>query len=112
MRARFWIYWNGGPCRLTLRQGESVQLFRSERTDEGFSSREENYRLDGDRVECFRYDYGRDCDGQVSTESHESARVDRLNDVWNDYAQVFYPAWETERRRHGGAHAESMGDLA
>lgn len=109
MRARFWIYWNGGAVRLTLRQGEMVQLFRSERTDEGFSSREENYRLDGDTVECFRYDYGRDCDGQGSTESHESVRVDRLADVWNEHAQVFYPAWTEVKRLRRDAYAEAAG---
>lgn len=109
MSARFWVRWNGGTVRLTLRPGEAVQLFRSERTDEGFSSTEENYRLDGDTVECFRYDYGRDCDGQVSTESHESVRVDRLAEVWNEHAGVHYPAWAEVRRRHRDAYAESMG---
>lgn len=110
MTARFWIYWNGGLVKVSLRPGESFDLYRSEPTDEGYSAEFERYEFSGDSVTREIETAGRDCDGSHSTHMAQSARADKLSSVWNKYVAVRYPAWETDRpTRVHDQFAEAMG---
>ena len=109
MRARFWIYWNGGIVRIALRRGETVSLFAAHKHEEGFSSTEETYRLSGDSVSREIYTNSRDCDGPHSEHVREVCRLDRLAEVYNEYVRISYPAWETKRARQRDDYAERMG---
>lgn len=95
--ARFWFYWNGGVVRLTLREGETVALGRSEPTDEGYSFEEVELTHEGDRVSRRESRGGRDCDGNHATDYHEAAPLDRLEAVFNEHVGISYPKWEDVR---------------
>ncbi len=80
---RLWVYWNGGWVRLTVRRDCPVSLYRSESTDEGWSSEAEDYTLDTDDdgrdtvTNEGRHD-GRDCDGRSSSGGTSVCYADRL----------------------------------
>ena len=111
--ARFWIYWNGGLVRLTLRPGQSLSYWHGEPTDEGYSARGETVRHEGTHVYREWTREGRDCDGRHRESGDEMAPLDKLAARFvGDYAPVddlaakviagplagvLYPAWEEAR---------------
>lgn len=67
---RIWHWWNGAFTRLTLRPGKTVNLYERQRTDEGWSSREESITLNVDgTVTMDTVSDGSDCDGRLTDES-------------------------------------------
>lgn len=63
--ARFWIDWNGSPVRLTMRDGDRIDLHRRWPTDEGYSEEAAAYTHDGNSIGCDYFHAGRDCDGYL-----------------------------------------------
>jgi hypothetical protein len=69
MKARFWIYRNGGFVRLKLKLGQFVNFYRKTYDDEGWSQTYESYYFDP-RTQCVWshvFSDGRDCDGYICT---------------------------------------------
>ena len=62
----FWDWVDGRVQGIALTPEEDATFYSGGPTDEGYSHRWTEYRLDGDRVLCrSRYD-ARDCDGRVT----------------------------------------------
>lgn len=121
--ARFWYFWNGGFVKLTLREGQTVEIGRSEPTDEGYSYATDEFSHEGDRVLLRWETGGRDCDGQTSSRGRSAAAIDKLavkaheptvyegdlRDGTVSSAGLMTPDWrEAGRTRCRDAFAESM----
>jgi hypothetical protein len=121
--ARFWYYWNGGFIKLTLREGQTVDLGRSEPTDEGYHYEHDELSHEGDRVLLRWETGGRDCDGVTSQEGKSAAPLDRLAVKSHDFgtgtgelrsgaqnAQLMLPEWkEVGHVRVYDQFAQAMG---
>lgn len=108
--ARFWIYWNGGFVKLTLRPEQSVEMAHSEPNDEGgYSAKYESYRHDGDGVYNEWERSGRDCDGSHSEGGASFASLDKLAVVGHEEEKLLTPEWEKARNtRCYDQYAEAM----
>ncbi len=109
--ARFWVYINGGPVRLTLKPGQSLEWDRWSRTDEGWSYEYECWLFSGDKVYRVSDDDGEDCDGRLS---HSYKTVVDLKDLASGspdgtVAGVFYPLWSRVKASQRDYSAEAMG---
>ncbi|MHA1574408.1 MAG: hypothetical protein ACTSX8_10485 [Alphaproteobacteria bacterium] len=65
--ARFWVSHGDDYVRLSLRDGESVDMFEGGPTDEGSSAKWTTYTRDGDTIACDSQQSSRDCDGAHSS---------------------------------------------
>jgi hypothetical protein len=105
--ARFWVFWNYGPVKLTLEPGQSLTAHRWERTDEGWSSETEIYRHEGDRVRCKAKNDGRDCDGRLTSLWEGEAMLDGNRpplchfNSFQDEKGRYFEEW-TAYRHNGG----------
>ena len=63
MTKRIWVYWNETYTKITLRQGESVDLTHAGQTDEGYYRNVETYCWEGRKLEAIFTVSWRDCDG-------------------------------------------------
>ena len=63
--ARFWIWWNDGWVKITLRDGQSVRYGRFGYHDEGWESEEEQIKREGDWLHRVTHTDGTDCDGRL-----------------------------------------------
>ncbi len=111
MNARFWVYINGGPVRLTLEPGQSLGWGRWSRNEEGWSSEYECWRFDGAGVYRVSEDDGVDCDGRLS---HSYETMFELKDLAagspdGAEAGVFYPLWSRVKASQRDYSAEAMG---
>lgn len=79
--ARFWVYVNGGPVKLTLRPGESRHWWLSYATDEGYHSEGETWTHCGDCVTREWHNGGRDCDGRLDYSGEDECVLFCLHDV-------------------------------
>lgn len=114
INARFWLWWRGGWVKLTLRRGDSVTAFYSERTDEGWHSEAETYRFDGAFVTCRTETDGRDCDGRLSTHRTERCHVldlrARMNEPeYRPPGGGGLPEWRTVKAGRRDYSAEAAG---
>ena len=67
--ARFWIYCNGGPVKLTLKPGQTLEHCEGGRTEEGYDWTSTTWTHAGDEP-CVYREWHReaiDCDGRLST---------------------------------------------
>lgn len=94
MNAKLWIWWNDDAVKLTLSKDQSIELVRYERTDEGYSKREEKYTFDGEYVLLEGLDSGRDCDGYIERNYELKAHIDSLQDINHFVDGIKYPHWE------------------
>lgn len=105
MNARFWVWWNDGWVKLTLRPGQVVHLHESHPTDEGYSYTEEVYEHDGDEVIVTYEQGGSDCDGPLTHHCVCSARLSELQST----AEPECPPWRRVRAWQHDAYAEAAG---
>ena len=107
----FWTFFGGRWQGIRLADGETVDLFYSEDTDEGWSSVGEEYAYDRANgvVECSIYTDGRDCDGRMATEWHGYALVDELTFMPADDHGPARPKWNQLRRGQRDYSAEAAG---
>lgn len=109
INARFWVWENGGPVKLTLRPGESLSHCVSGPTDEGHCLEWFTVEHCGDYVS---QDYGRDerdCDGRTSSEGSSVCPLDHLAvAVVGDDCPRF-PAWAHVATNQRDYAAEAAG---
>ena len=81
--ARFWVWWNDGWVKLTLRPGQTLSHGYSGPTDEGWSSEHHNYEYDAETlcVTSHCTSDGSDCDGRLTRYYDCECRVDDLHAV-------------------------------
>ena len=100
---RIWIYWNCWT-RITITEGETFKLSRSERTDEGFSYEDNVFCLAADGNITLDMAYGgRDCDGVIDHFSSLSWRPEFGVD------DDGFPVWQEEDAWQRDHSAEAMG---
>jgi hypothetical protein len=93
---RFWFCWNQTWTLLTVpeeynvsRETEtSIQLRRSEQTDEGWESEHISIYRIGDWVYLDSYNSARDCDGRFDYDSHQRCHIKKLQtNVWESFSK-------------------------
>ena len=95
--ARFWVYLNCGPVKLTLRPGECIHWNTGGPHEEGWSREARRWTHDGDHVTEEMAEEGCDCDGRYSRHGTYHARLNdlRVNEPYDvDDPKVRYPDWE------------------
>lgn len=115
--ARFWVYINGGPVKLTLRPGQVLRHYVGWTHDEGWSSEMHEWEHDGDAVVRRWEMAGSDCDGPLTTYGEDSCDL-----VWlrarephsephehANYIGVMWPEWQRGRREQRDVFAEAAG---
>jgi hypothetical protein len=121
---RIWVKHNGGPVRLSLKVGQSVDLHSGGPTDEGYHRATHVYYIDAEKgVLMGEHTWdSRDCDGRMSGGRDNWARLDELA-VREPYAgelsalerqeaearRVRYPEWQPLDRFQRDYQAEAAG---
>lgn len=120
--ARFWVYINGGPVKLTLKPGQRLEWSEAHTTDEGWSSESHTWEYEDNFViEHIEHD-GCDCDGRLTRVSSWLCNVELLTSgqqpFWTDelsaserelWDEVVYPLWERVSSSQRDYAAEAMG---
>ena len=121
--ARFWVFWNGGPVKITLKPGQSLSVSQGRTHEEGWSSESETWEHEGDGVRSSWENDGRDCDGRLTQRGSAFCPLDKLDDVvpyWlsaedataadrETWADVLYPDWQDAERSQYDEYAELAG---
>lgn len=116
-RARFWIYHNGGPVRITIKAGSPFETCEGGPTDEGYSYFRTTYTLetdaDGQPAVIREWeDDGRDCDGRLTRYGTDYALLSELkagNESEGFDFVLNYPLWHKISSRQRDEYAEMMG---
>lgn len=106
--ARLWI-WDNGPVKLSIRPGQTLRHTSFSEDEEGWSSREDEWTNDGEKVIRRSYTDGRDCDGRLSTAWTGVCSFDRLASNYFEDDGISYPDWEQVDSRQHDYFAEAMG---
>lgn len=88
--ARFWVWANDAPVKLTLRPGQSVSCTEGGPCEEGYSYEHNTWSLDGGAVLRRVERDARDCDGRVKEERYSMCAVAALGDY---FYEVPLPVW-------------------
>lgn len=107
---RFWIWHNESPVRLSLQDGQELQLTGGGHNEEGYSYWSDTYSREDNIVRCEHFTTSRDCDGRLDTDSVSQFEFgDRAVDE-NEFAPgILFPTW---KKRHSGQrdyNAEAAG---
>jgi len=107
----FWVWWDERWQGVRLAPGESVTFDQRGPTDEGWSSATEVYTRTecGGFVELDFYSDGCDCDGRMSTESHEVCPVSDLEALPGRDDLPARPKWQRVSNSQRDYTAEAMG---
>lgn len=92
--ARFWVFINDSPVKLTLRPGQTLRWCHSSPTEEGWSAEGYTYHHEGDRVTLEHVTDGRDCDGRLRQIYVDFVSLDDLA-AGNVFEGIAYPKWES-----------------
>jgi hypothetical protein len=119
MNARFWIYCNDGPAKLTLKPNQELRWYWGAPTDEGWSSESITWEWDGEMLTRHWEQAGRDCDGVLRTSGSDycpKADLQAGDDPYlfetdnpETWQGVRWPAWRKVARRRYDQFAEAMG---
>lgn len=115
--ARFWVYWNQQHTKLTIKPGQTLRMFRTGATDEGYAYEGEEYYYDPELrvIHNTRDSGGSDCDGPIDYHNEWICQVNRLHDqqmfIDGEPAKgtIQMPAWQCERSWQRDHYAEAMG---
>jgi hypothetical protein len=114
--ARFWVYWNGCHVRLSLKPGESVEMYSGGETEEGWSSEWMRLTFEDGAILREWNDSGRDCDGHHSRNGTDHAAVERIasDQPWQpsyapDGSPILIPVWSDEEVTVYDAYAQAAG---
>lgn len=115
--ARFWVYTDAGPVKLTLRPGQSLTHYVGGATDEGWSSFSSTWSHEGDHVRREWCDDGRDCDGRLTRGGTDACPIGELAAgmpiYWPENEELFegihVPAWGEPDRWQRDEQAELAG---
>lgn len=100
--ARFWVYVNGGPVKITLEPGDELSHYEGGPCEEGYSREWTTWMHEGDRVTREWHEDSRDCVGRLDRHSKDCAHLSRLAEfvpystIEDDpnYAGVMWPEWQ------------------
>lgn len=107
---RFWVWWNDGLVKLTLRPNKTLRMYHTEQHDEGWSSEHEVYEIGDDgMVYSYSGSDGADCDGRLSMSFIYVCKPGSMQSKYNKHAKVWYPDWQEESACQGDQYAEVMG---
>ncbi len=116
MTARWWMWWNEGWVRLSLRPGQELRFGLWVSTDEGFAAEYWHYEHDGDQLVAHVVDDGRDCDGRLTrcntyhcplTDLQRNPAFDRPDSAEND--GIYLPDWRRGDSSQCDEYAEAAG---
>jgi hypothetical protein len=120
--ARFWVYINGGPVKLTLKPGQKLEWSEAHMTDEGWRSEYHSWEHGGDFVWSSMNCLELDCDGRLDRYGDWSCPLENLKSghvvtPWDGasreevecYADVVYPEWQKESASQRDYAAEAAG---
>lgn len=110
-QVRFWIWENGGPVMMKLRQGQTLHWFRGRVHEEGFASETRKWCFDGAYVFHQWHEHCRDCDGRYWRGGASLCAVDELRagEPCSEDESIRYPAWEHTDQVQRDYAAEAMG---
>ena len=106
--ARFWVFWNDGAVKITLKPGQSLSVEVGGPTDEGWYREGITWHHEGVTVRRECADDGSDCDGRLTHYGESRCCIYGLasgNEV--DGQQM--PAWELTNRGQRDYQAERAG---
>jgi len=118
MNARFWVYINGSPVKLTLKPYQILSWCEWYRTSEGSHAEVRTWEFYGDRVTELMSTTDYDCDGRLDQDRLFGCPVDLLrarepypddsprDEVWS---WVMWPAWERISASQRDYAAEEAG---
>lgn len=106
--ARFWIWWNGGFVKLTLRPDECREIISGGRTEEGWSRTIESFCYCDGIVTSIVYDDGSDCDGRHSSTTEWHCPLAELRSRETLHGGPLMPAWKRGAAEQFDQFAESM----
>lgn len=113
MNARFWIYLNGGPVKLTLKPGQTLRWHTSGPTGEGWHAEGEEWFFDGCTLWKSWWSDGQDCDGRLQQYGVSTCPVDKLavRDLseFSEFAGILLPEWQGVDAGQRDEYAEAMG---
>lgn len=89
--ARFWIWINDGPVKLTLKPGGFLQHYQAQPTEEGYEAEYTSWYHGGDLIERLYETQSRDCDGRFDTSQEDHCEVDQPH---NQDGEILYPKWK------------------
>lgn len=105
MNARFWVWWNDGWVKLTLRPGEVVHLRTAGPTDEGYYYIDEVYENDGNELWCDYESGGSDCNGPLTRHAMSVCHLVDLEPCTEPQS----PPWKHIKSWQRDAYAEAAG---
>lgn len=94
--ARFWVYVNGGPVKLTLTPGQSLDWSSGHTTDEGWHHECETWGYDSEEgcVNSEVWSEDLDCDGRLDRHGEYSCAIGELL-----YAELYMHSYEEQSRQ-------------
>lgn len=111
--ARFWTYERGGWVKLTLRPGQSLQLYTGGPCDEGCHFESVKWTHEGDRVTCEYHTWGKDCDGRHEYHSLRACKIGELKGMDHTDPEsgqrLALPMWERADESQRDCSAKAMG---
>jgi hypothetical protein len=106
--ARFWVYLNRGPAKITLAPGQSLTWSQASQTEEGWSARSETWEYDGETVSRVSVEDARDCDGRLTHTTQLKAGPADLR-AGPKHAGVTCPTWTRVKARVFDEFAQAAG---
>lgn len=117
---RFWAWINGGPVKLAMQPGESIEWTEGGPCDEGYSYTYERLAYDSDDAPGLLLSEtttnALDCDGRRDTsqtsvtDSHHLAEIpDAEGFTDHDGRRIMYPQWRERRSSQRDYSAEAAG---
>ena len=97
MNARFWLWWNHSPVKLTMKPDQRIEFSRWESTDEGWSAEAESFSFDGFIVERESVNDGKDCDGRLTQTTMTICHLDQLKAGYEENEEIQFANWDKVR---------------
>jgi hypothetical protein len=95
--ARFWMYINGSPVKITLEPGQQIEWYQAHPDEEGFSYRSELLYFNGAIVQRDSMSGGRDCDGRIDRCKRSECVIQNLKSCLPYYGEedesMLFPEW-------------------
>lgn len=109
--ARFWIMHNDDWCRVALRDGDSIELYRREEYDDGRSHTWTHYQREGDVITCDIQIEASDCEGRTEQSFEVSTTLTQLESAEPDPDYDFppRPVWQPVDYSQRDHTAEAAG---
>lgn len=112
MTARFWVWWNDGWVKLSLRKARPLFVSTFSYTDEGWSREECSWEFDGRKIIRSWTIEEKDCDGRLDRYGDEETDILHLKDCespdsWEQ--GIKFPSWRKVDSSQRDEYAELAG---